>query len=123
MPSSHFTKLARTLARLRRRIEEGEGEGSASLIDQVYGARREAARRPPLLAHSRLRYTISPLVSTHVRVVYTLFLYVLSVLSQYIIYNKLFYALLTRFRVQYLQFYFLLLKFAIISNFYFYFYY
>ena len=35
VPSSHFTKLARTLARLRTKIEESEGEGSASLIDQV----------------------------------------------------------------------------------------
>ena len=34
-----------------------------------------------VLAHSR--YTISPLVSTHVRVVYTLLLYARSVLSQY----------------------------------------
>ena len=30
VPSSHFTKLARTLACSRRRIEESEEEGSAS---------------------------------------------------------------------------------------------
>ena len=36
VPSSHCTELARTLARLRRRIEESEGEGSSSLIDQVH---------------------------------------------------------------------------------------
>ena len=53
VPSSHYTELVHTLARLRRRIEESEGQGSSSLIDQVYGARREAARHPSLLAHSR----------------------------------------------------------------------
>ena len=47
VPSSHFTKLARTLARSRRRIEESEGEGSASIMYCACGTCREAARRPP----------------------------------------------------------------------------
>ena len=79
VPISHCTELARTLEKGKREIRE---EGSSSLIDQVYGTRREAARRPPLLAHSR--YTISPLVSTHVRVLYTLLLYARCVLSQHV---------------------------------------
>ena len=77
VPSSHCTELARTLEKGKREIRE---EGSSSLIDQVYGVRREAAQHPPILAHSR--YTISPLVPTHVRIVYTLLLYARAVLSQ-----------------------------------------
>ena len=88
---TRVTKLALyNLSSYARSIEKGKreirGEGSASLI-------LEAARGPPLLAHSRgvvvlpaLHYSLSPLLPillyTHVRVVYILFLSLRSVLSQ-----------------------------------------